>query len=214
MVGSNSEIAWNAGPFAAYAVFNVVFLTRWAVESLNNSELPVRNPMKTLFVLRHAKSSWSEPDLADFERPLNVRGLEAAPFMGELMGDNGFQPSVILSSPALRATQTAVLIKESGKLDAEIGFEHRIYEASPQGLRQVVSELNDSAASAMLVGHNPGIEGFIRFLTGNLEPMPTAALAVIELGIENWNATSDGCGQLKNVFRPKDEMKKAGVEER
>ena len=160
--------------------------------------------MKTLFILRHAKSSWSAPDLSDFERPLNERGLRAARFMGELMGKNGFQPSVILSSPAVRAKQTAQLVKKSGRLGADIRFEERIYEASPQSLRQVVSEIGDSYPSAMLVGHNPGIEGFIRFLTGKLEPMPTAALAVIELNIDNWKLIGDGCGDLQNIFRPKD----------
>ncbi|MEO6051216.1 MAG: histidine phosphatase family protein, partial [Pyrinomonadaceae bacterium] len=159
--------------------------------------------MKTLFILRHAKSSWSEPDLSDFERPLNERGLRAAPFMGELMGKNGFQPSVILSSPAVRAKQTAQLVKKSGNLDADIRFEHRIYEASPQSLRQVVSEIDDSYESAMLVGHNPGIEGFISFLTGSLEPMPTAALAMIELNVGKWNVIDDGCGESQNIFRPK-----------
>ena len=162
--------------------------------------------MKTLFILRHAKSSWSERDLADFERPLNERGMKAASFMGELMAQNEFQPSVILSSPAVRAKQTALLVKEFGKLDAGIRFEHGIYEASPQSLLQVLSEIDDSYDSAMLVGHNPGIEGFIRYLTGNPEPMPTAALAVIDLDIDNWNAANDGCGELTNVYRPKNEM--------
>lgn len=170
--------------------------------------------MKTLFILRHAKSSWSDPDLADFERPLNDRGKDAAPFMGKLMRENGFQPEVILTSPAVRARHTAALVKEAGGLSGILQFDARIYEASPQGLRQVVTELDDSHASAMLVGHNPGIEGFIRFLTGSLEPMPTAALAVIELGIDKWNVISEGCGKLQKVFRPKDEMKKADAEKR
>lgn len=163
--------------------------------------------MKTLFIMRHAKSSWTELSLADIDRPLNERGLRAAPFMGELMAREGFAPTIILSSPAVRAKQTALLVKQAGDLDAEIRFEHRIYEASPNGLRQVVSEINDDYASAMLVGHNPGIEGFIRHLTGTLEPMPTAALAVIELDIDNWSAEDAGCGELQKLFRPRDEMK-------
>ena len=162
--------------------------------------------MKTLFILRHAKSSWSEPDLADFERPLNQRGRTAAPFMGKLMGEKGFEPSVILSSPAERAKQTATLVKDAGRLSGEIQFDDRIYEASPQSLRQVLSGLEDSFSSAMIIGHNPGVEGFIRFLTGNLQPMPTAALAVIDLNIHKWNAIANGCGELLNIFRPKDEM--------
>ena len=163
--------------------------------------------MKTLFILRHAKSSWEDADLADFERPLNERGLKTAPFMGEVMARKGFAPSVILSSPAVRAKQTALLVKDSGGISGELRFDDRIYEASPQRLLQVASEIDDAFRSAMLVGHNPGIEGFIRFLTGQLEPMPTAALAVIELDIDKWGETVAGCGELRAIYRPKDEMK-------
>ena len=167
--------------------------------------------MKTLFILRHAKSSWSDPDLADFDRPLNDRGERAAPFMGELMADKGFAPDVILSSPAVRARQTALLVKDAGGFLSDLVFDDRIYEASPHSLRQVVSEIADSFPSAMLIGHNPGIEGFIRFLTAKNEPMPTAALAVMELDIDSWNEVNDGCGELKDIYRPKDEMKSASI---
>jgi len=162
--------------------------------------------MKTLFILRHAKSSWADPALSDFDRPLNERGKKAAPFMGELMLRHAFQPSVVLSSPAERAKQTALLVKGSGKLDGEITFDERIYEASPQGLRHVVSDLDERYPSAMLVGHNPGMEGFIRFLTGAQEAMPTAALAVLSLTIDAWSMVDDGCGRLEAIYRPKDEM--------
>ncbi|HEU0050021.1 MAG TPA: histidine phosphatase family protein [Nitrososphaera sp.] len=163
--------------------------------------------MKTLFVLRHAKSSWEDADLADFDRPLNERGKGAARFMGKLMHGHGFQPEIILASPAVRARRTAAVIMEAGELRGILQFEPRIYEASPRGLRQVVSEMDDSIASLMIVGHNPGIESFILYLTGNLEPMPTAALAVIDVGIDEWNAISEGSGKLRRIFRPKDEMK-------
>lgn len=172
-----------------------------------NSRCVANDQMKTLFIMRHAKSSWSEAGLADFDRPLNERGLRTAPFMGKLMHEKGYAPDVILTSPAVRARHTAALVKEAGKLRGVPQFEPRIYEASPNGLRQVVSELTKASKSAMIVGHNPGIEGFIRFLTGSLEPMPTAALAVIELNIEKWNETDDGCGSLQTIIRPKDVMK-------
>lgn len=163
--------------------------------------------MKTLYILRHAKSSWENTALSDFERPLNERGQKAAPFMGELMARHGFEPYVILSSPAERAKVTAGLIREAGKFDAEIRFEHRIYEASPKTLRQVVAELDDAYQSALLVGHNPGIEGFIRLLTGETESMPTAALAVININTDNWDLIDEGRGTLQTVIRPKDVMK-------
>ncbi len=162
--------------------------------------------MKTLLILRHAKSSWDDPSMSDFERPLNARGLRAAPFMGGLMRRRELIPDTILSSPAMRARHTAKLVQQSGAFDAEIKFDHDIYEASPGSLRQAVAEIDDEITTALLVGHNPGIEGFIRYLTGKLEPMPTAALAVIELKISKWNEIDDGCGELKAVIRPRDEM--------
>lgn len=163
--------------------------------------------MKTLYLLRHAKSSCDDPSQTDFDRPLNARGLKAAPFMGELMAKKGLKPSVIISSPAMRAKTTARLAKDAGSFSAEIIFEKSIYEASPNALRAVVSEIRDEHTSALLVGHNPGIESFIRYLTGNLEPMPTAALAVIGLDIDKWCETNDNCGTLLHIFRPREEMK-------
>lgn len=163
--------------------------------------------MKTLYILRHAKSSWDDMEMSDFDRPLNERGRKAAPFMGELMAEKGLEPYVILSSPAKRAKSTAQMVKSAGKFDAEIWYEDRIYEASPRALSEVVSETDDAYKSLMVVGHNPGIEGFIRYLTGKLEPMPTAALAVIDLNIDSWDLINEGRGELKKIFRPKDEMK-------
>ncbi len=163
--------------------------------------------MKTLYIMRHAKSSWDHPSLSDFERPLNGRGKNAAPFMGGLIRRRDLLPEVILCSPARRALSTAKLVKQGGALNADILFDERIYEASPNNLRQVVAELDDTFSSAMLIGHNPGIEGFIRYLTNELEPMPTAAVAVIELDVEKWSEVNDGCGELKTVIRPRDEMK-------
>ena len=160
--------------------------------------------MKTLYLMRHAKSSWEDASLSDFERPLNDRGLSAAPFMGKLMREKGLEPDVILSSPAERAKQTASLVKEASGISHEIRFDDRIYEASPHTLVQVASEIDNANTSAMLVGHNPGMEGFIRYLTGNLEPMPTAALAGIKLNIDKWSEIADGCGDLLEILRPKD----------
>jgi len=167
--------------------------------------------MKILYVLRHAKSSWDNDALSDFERPLNDRGLRTAPFMGEVMTGRGYIPSIIISSPAMRAKTTAELVMKSGGFGSHIILDERIYEASPNTLRTVVSEQDDSHPSAMVVGHNPGMEGFIRYLTGELEPMPTAALAVIELAIDSWSKISSDTGKLVELIRPKDELKSHGA---
>ena len=145
--------------------------------------------------------------MADFDRPLNDRGLAAAPFMGEVMARKEIQPDVVISSPANRAMQTAILVKEASGSNSPLQYDERIYEASQQNLRSVASQIPENFASALLVGHNPGMEGFIHYLTGQLEPMSTAALAVIELDIDSWLDLTDGCGILQAVYRPKDELK-------
>lgn len=169
--------------------------------------------MKTLFVLRHAKSSWDNINLSDFERPLNKRGLKTAPQMGEMMYRKNFQPNVIISSPAKRAKQTAILVKESAQISGKIYYDERIYEASPYRLLQIISEFDEKADSVMLVGHNPGLENLVKILTGEIQAMPTAALAIIDLNIEKWNEVSQECGTLRVLIRPKEDVEnlKAGA---
>jgi len=161
--------------------------------------------MKTLFILRHAKSSWDNASLSDFDRQLNERGLQAAPLMGNVMRTNQFQPALILSSPAKRAEQTAILVKEAAGFGGEIKYEKRIYEASPATLLEIVAEQNNRLESVMLVGHNPGLENLIRALTGEMQPMPTAALAVIDLETNKWSELNSSTnGKLRTLIRPKE----------
>lgn len=168
--------------------------------------------VKTLYILRHAKSSWDNPNLADFDRPLNERGFKAAPFMGKTMARNSFQPDLILSSPAERARQTAMLVKKAGNLTAEIKYNEKIYEASPLRLIEIVSELENKICSVMLVGHNPGFEGLVKILTGEIQSMPTAALAVIDLKTDDWKDVSPDCCALRVLIRPKEAMKSFGAD--
>ena len=128
-----------------------------------------------------------------------------------VIAKEGLAPDLIISSPAERARTTAELVVEGGKLDVEIKFEDRIYEASPHALLQIASDIDDDLNSVMLVGHNPGIEAFIKLLTGVYEPMPTAALAVIELKIDYWEDIAAGSGKLLDVIRPKDRLKTLGT---
>jgi len=160
--------------------------------------------MKTLFILRHAKSSWENAELADFDRPLNKRGLETAPLVGNTIRKNKFQIDSIICSPARRAEQTATLVKETAQVKTDIQFDDRIYEASPHRLLQIASELDDKITSVMLVGHNPGLEGLVKMLTQEIESMPTAALAVVDLKIDTWKDIHIDCCSLRIVIRPKD----------
>ena len=159
--------------------------------------------MKFLYVLRHAKSDWNDAQLTDFERPLNERGLNAARKMGAFSRERGIAPDLIVSSPARRALETAQLVKEAAGFGAEIRFEPRIYEAALGDLIEIVSGIENDCEKLLIVGHNPGFEQLVGSLTGDFQPMPTAALAEIELPIENWSETIKG-GRLKNLFKPKE----------
>lgn len=160
--------------------------------------------MKTLYILRHAKSDWSNGALPDFERPLNERGRNAAPLMGNLMKERTFNPQTIISSPAVRAVQTAELVKSAAQFAAEINFDSRIYEADLPTLLEIVSKIDDANESALIVGHNPGFENLVRILTNEIQTMPTAALAVVDLNIENWNQIFSATGTLREIIRPKE----------
>jgi phosphohistidine phosphatase len=154
--------------------------------------------------MRHAKSSWDDAAMSDFERPLNERGRKAAPLMGEYIRKNQLQPDSIVSSPAERAKQTAQLVKESAQLESEIIFNEKIYEASVGRLLEVIGEQPETVESILLVGHNPGLEGLVKFLTGELQAMPTAALAIVDLQIDKWSEIAASKGELRDLIRPKE----------
>jgi phosphohistidine phosphatase len=160
--------------------------------------------MKTLLLLRHAKSSWKEAGLRDFDRPLNKRGLKAAPLIGRFMRRKKIEPDLVLSSPAERARQTASLVVEHGRLPAETRYDERIYEADVARLLEVVSEIGDAVEEVLLVGHNPGLEELLSRLTGANERMPTAALACIELNAEEWSKLRGAGGRLAWLVKPKE----------
>lgn len=163
--------------------------------------------MKTLFILRHAKSSWKDYSLSDFERPLNSRGKKASLFMGELMKLRSLIPEVIVSSPAERAKQTANNLKDSGSFNVEVKYDKRIYGASAKTLLYLISEFDDEFDFVMIVGHNPEFEILVRLLSNEKHRLTTANLAVIDLNIKNWNEVSVSCGNLRALLRPKEEMK-------
>ena len=162
--------------------------------------------MKTLIVLRHAKSSWDHPNLSDFDRPLNKRGERTAPFMGELLASEGVEPQIVVSSPARRAKMTAEAFCGAGGFAAEIEFDEWIYGAGANTLTYVLSEIADKWDRVMIVGHNPGFEMLVHALTGKAARMPTAAVAVIDLDISRWAEIGAGSGTLRRHYIPRDEM--------
>ena len=160
--------------------------------------------MKTLLLLRHAKSSWKIPDQPDFERPLNGRGRRAAPLMGRHLREEKIEPALVLCSPAERARETAALFLSAAGLDREVRYDERIYEASAGLLIDVLSEVEREAEGVLLIGHNPGVEKLIEVLTGASARMTTAALARVTLDIDAWRDLGVGVGRLEWVVRPKE----------
>ena len=159
--------------------------------------------MKTLLLLRHAKSDWDDASLKDFDRPLAARGERDAPRMGKALRKRGPLPDLIISSPAARAKATIEAVAETAKLDLEIRFDESVYGASSPELIKLVLGLPDKSSCAMLVGHNPGFEDLVGRLSGSHERMPTAALACIEFKVDHWSDVNDGEGKLVWLLTPK-----------
>ncbi len=159
---------------------------------------------KVLYLYRHAKSSWDDPSVPDFDRPLAKRGLKVAPSMGKFMKKQGVDPDLIICSPARRAMQTLELTMPKAGIDCDIELREDVYEASGSNLKKCIAAIDDRFKIVMMVGHNPGMEDLIQMLTGATEAFPTAAIARIRLAVNSWSEVSEGCGTLDAVFRPKE----------
>ena len=159
--------------------------------------------MKTLILLRHAKSDWQDAKLRDFDRPLAQRGRRDAPRMGRALNEKFIRPDLIVCSPAVRATQTMEQFKKAAAINLPISFEQNIYEASVGELMKIVRGLPDDKNTVLMVGHNPGFEALLWRLTGVAEHMATAALACIELPVEKWSDIEDNQGKLVWFMTPK-----------
>jgi phosphohistidine phosphatase len=158
---------------------------------------------QTLYLLRHAKSSWKDDSLSDFERPLKGRGRDAAKLVGKRLALEMPPPELIVCSPAARTRETLALVLKHSGLQVEQRFDEHIYEASLQDLLRVISEIPDGVAAAMLIGHNPGFEELLAYLTGESRRMPTAALAKIRLEFASWKDVKSE-GTLELFITPKE----------
>ena len=161
--------------------------------------------MKVLYVVRHAKSSWENTDLSDFERPLNERGEKDAPRMGKRLKERGVLPDIIYASPAIRAWTTAVTIAKILGYDAQgIQSERKLYHADENVLLQSVRHISESIDSVMMVGHNPGLTEFVNdLLEDNIENIPTAGVVAAQLRIDSWKKADWKCGELVFFDFPK-----------
>ncbi len=166
--------------------------------------------MKTLLLMRHAKSSWKDNDIKDFDRPLNKRGEIDAPLMGKLLHEQELVPQRILSSPALRARMTAEAIVKEMDYSGEVEYFDSFYLAEPSVYFDMVRTLPDAIERVLLIGHNPGLEAVLQVLTKQVVPLPTAALAHIALPLHQWSDLNlEVDGELVQLWRPRDLKKQA-----
>ncbi len=161
--------------------------------------------MKTLYVVRHAKSSWDQEDLSDFDRPLNERGLKNAPEMAQRFMEGATIPQLIISSPAKRAISTArILAKEFGISEDAIKQEASIYEGDRGDLARLISRQNPDIDTIMITGHNPGVTDFINWICYIEEAqIPTCSIATIQVDMKKWNGWERGMGKLIDLDFPK-----------
>ena len=160
---------------------------------------------KTLTIVRHAKSSWDDPVLADFHRPLNPRGLRDAPRMGARLAKTGITPDRLVSSPANRALATAKIIAAALGLETRVIVpDERLYLASADMILRIVQEQPDEVSSLMLFGHNPGMTDLVHRLGDcPLANLPTGACVTFRVEVDRWAATGPDNTRLEVVDYPK-----------
>ncbi len=154
--------------------------------------------MKTLHLLRHAKSDWSDPALADHDRPLNKRGKRARREVAEHV--DGWDVDLVVCSTARRTRQTSKPVVAA--LACPVRHEERLYAASTDDVLAVVRMLPDECDTVMLVGHNPSMEEVTFELCGKSPVYPTAALGTVELAVDTWSEVAPGVGTLESFYSP------------
>lgn len=171
--------------------------------------------MLTLTILRHAKSSWDHPGLDDRDRPLNERGLKAAPRIGRHMAELGLRPDLIVCSTAERTRQTlALVLPELGRPQPPVSYEDELYLAEADVLLNRLRSIRGAARHVLLIGHNPGLHDLAVDLAGSGDrkslvrlavKLPTAGLAVMEFAAagDDWSAIAPGDGHLATFATPK-----------
>ena len=165
--------------------------------------------MKTLILIRHAKSSWDSDALSDRERPLNKRGIRDAPFMGGTLKSKSIRPQLLISSPALRAHTTAKYI--AGQIDYpedNIRIEDLIYESGSRSIINLLASLNDKLNQVAIFGHNPDFSYLATYFSGSsIGNVPTCGIVCIDFPIETWKDIPDTNGKLRFFDFPKNYSK-------
>jgi len=160
--------------------------------------------MKTIFLFRHAKSDWNNPNLSDFERPLNKRGINDLPLMTDRLLKKNTPIEHLFSSSAARTMATSKGYASGLKLkSSQVSYHKQLYHASVRDLLHFVNEVNDHLSCIGLVGHNPGLTDFCDYLCDDAVYMPTCSFIKIELDINGWKEVSASLGRLIYFEYPK-----------
>jgi phosphohistidine phosphatase len=161
--------------------------------------------MKTLYVMRHAKSSWGEPGLDDFDRVLLEKGKKRTKNIIDFLLKKEVKVDLIISSPAVRALETARIMARGLNLpDESLRLEKTIYNSEPDQFYDLFYELPSSVNQLMIIGHNPTVTDFINdFLARKIDPLSTSAIACIAFDTEEWTKITAGNGTLKFIVYPK-----------
>lgn len=161
--------------------------------------------MKTIYLIRHAKSDWNNQELTDFERPLNTRGVNDTEKIGKELNKLGFNPEKIIASPSKRTTTTIQFLCEHISFNFKhVEFNSKLYHPSNENFINIIEDLPDEIENIAMVSHNYGISEFADYLTENfMEAMPTCAVVCIELEINSWKEIVRGLGTTKWYIYPK-----------
>lgn len=159
--------------------------------------------MKRLFIIRHAKSSWDDPSVDDFHRPLNERGMNDAPFMGQLLKERNILPDIIITSPAKRAEQTAECIAKEINFKKTITPNQYLYDAYVTSLQETISYIYDAHDTAFLIGHNPGVSALAYMYCDMKENLPTCSIVEIEFDCDSWMDADKKNAKLISYEYPK-----------
>ena len=159
--------------------------------------------MKTLLLMRHAKSSWKDDSLDDHDRPLNKRGKREAPRMGELLKDQNLLPDYLLASSARRARKTAECVAFASGFRGETRITSELYMAGTSKLLEIIAQTPESYQTLLLIAHNPGLEELLEHLTSQYRALPTAAIANLRLEIPSWKQVTAIPASLVELWQPR-----------
>ncbi|MBW6471959.1 MAG: histidine phosphatase family protein [Anaerolineaceae bacterium] len=161
--------------------------------------------MKTLLIMRHAKSSWKEQELPDHDRPLKKKGRKDVANMAKLIKKKALVPDLILSSTAIRAKETATLLMEKLNLKDRLELVEDFYMAEPETYIQKIATVPNKLEILLIVGHNPGLEGLVMTLGDKISSLPTGSIAKIYLFIDKWSElTTETAGEINKLWIPED----------